>query len=116
MCTKATLDTITISVKDAALRLFAEKLSRVILYGSYARGDNEETSDIDIMLLLDIPAETLGEYRSEIAKISSRLSLETEECATVSVTLQDAETFEKYKSILPYYKNVELEGVVVYAA
>ena len=116
MCTKATLDTITISIKDEALRIFAEKLSRVILYGSYARGDNEATSDIDIMLLLEMPPETLAKYRGEIAKIASRLSLESEDCVTVSVTLQDANTFEKYKSVLPYYSNVELEGIVVYAA
>ena len=115
MCTKATLETITGSIKDEALRIFADKLNKVILYGSYARGDNEATSDIDIMLLIDIPSETIGKYRSEIARIASRLSLESEDCVTVSVMLQDAETFEKFKTILPYYNNVESEGVIVYA-
>ena len=116
MCTKAALDAITVSVKNEALRIFADKLKRVVLYGSYARGESEAASDIDIMLLLDISAETLGKYRSEIARVASRLSLESEDCVTVSIALQDIETFDKYKSALPFYSNVDSEGVVVYAA
>ena len=116
MCTKTDLDKITLSVRNEALRIFADKLDSVILYGSYARGDNDSDSDIDLMLLIDIQAEILGGYRSEIAKITSRLSLETDDCVTISAVLQDLETFEKYKSILPYYQNVISEGIVVYAA
>jgi predicted nucleotidyltransferase len=116
MCTKPALDAITIFVKDEALRIFADRLNRVILYGSYARGENEAASDIDIMLLLDMPAEKLSQYRSEVAKVASRLSLESEGCVTVSIVLQDVDTYDKYKSILPFYTNVDLEGVVVYAA
>jgi predicted nucleotidyltransferase len=104
------------AVRDAALRIFGEKLNSVILYGSYACGANDAESDIDIMLLLDLPAEALGEYRSEIAKVASRLSLGSEGCVTISVALQDMETFEKYKSVLPFYRSVAAEGVVVYAA
>ena len=46
MLTETSLDSITIAVKDEALRLFGDKLIRVVLYGSYARGDYEATSDI----------------------------------------------------------------------
>ena len=35
-------------VKD----IYAEKLAKVILYGSYARGDYSPESDIDIMILV----------------------------------------------------------------
>ena len=56
MCTRAALERITISIKDEALRIFADKLNSVILYGSYARGDNDSESDIDLMLrLFDSP-------------------------------------------------------------
>lgn len=116
MCTRDDLDKITIAVRDEALRIFAGKLNSVILYGSYARGDNDSESDIDLMLLIDITAETFNGYRSEIAKISSRLSLETDDCVTISVALQDLKTFEKYKEILPYYRNVVSEGIAIYAA
>ena len=35
-------------------KLYGSCLRRVILYGSYARGDFRDDSDIDIMILLDI--------------------------------------------------------------
>jgi len=116
VCTRAALERITISVRDEALRIFVDKLNCIILYGSYARGDNDSGSDIDLMLLLDIPADALGQYRREIARVTSRLSLEDNDCVTISVALQDLETFEKYKAVLPYYRNVVSEGVIIYAA
>ena len=33
--------------------LLQDRLKKVILYGSYARGDYDNSSDIDIMLLTD---------------------------------------------------------------
>jgi len=33
-------------------RLLENDLSKVILYGSYARGDFQENSDVDIMVLV----------------------------------------------------------------
>ena len=116
MCSMDALEKIIVSVRNEALRIFTDKLRRVILYGSYARGEDDPESDIDIMLLLDMSAETLGKYRSEIAKVASRLSLESEDCVTVSIALQDVETFDKYRSILPFYGNIALEGVIIYAA
>lgn len=116
MCTKAVLNNITASVCAAALELFGDKLNSVILYGSYARGTNDNDSDIDIMLIVDIPPEGISRYRSEVAKIASRLSLESADCVTISVALQDSDTFEQYKQALPFYRSVASEGVVLYAA
>ena len=36
------------------VKLYGAHLKRVILYGSYARGDFRADSDVDIMILLDI--------------------------------------------------------------
>ena len=35
-------------------KIYGKHLKSVILYGSYARGDYREDSDIDIMILLDL--------------------------------------------------------------
>ncbi len=35
-------------------KIYGKHLRRVILFGSYARGDFRPDSDIDIMILLDI--------------------------------------------------------------
>jgi len=116
MCTQSTLNYITQSVREAAQYIFADSLDKVILFGSYARGDYDSESDIDIMILLNIPANGIKKHNTEIAELSGRLSLESEDCTTVSIVLQDKETFEKYKTVLPYFKNVSDQGVILYAA
>ena len=34
--------------------ILGERVKKIILYGSYARGDYNESSDIDIMILTDL--------------------------------------------------------------
>jgi predicted nucleotidyltransferase len=116
MCTINELKHITDSVTKTAKEMFREKLDRVILYGSYARGDHDEGSDIDIMVLVDLTANELIPYRWKMALFSSNLSLESEDCVTVSISLKDKETFTKHQDTLPYYQTVLKEGVVLYAA
>lgn len=41
---------ITNEVYEELLKLFEEKIERIILYGSYARGDFDLESDVDIMI------------------------------------------------------------------
>ena len=79
------------------------------LYGSYARGDFNENSDIDILLTVDATADEISRRRFDIAKIASALSLKYD--ITVSVTVKPYVQFEKYKSVLPFYINVISEGV-----
>ena len=103
-------------IAETAREIFGGVLKNVILYGSYARGDYDDDSDVDIMVIVDISAADISKYRDDFAVISSRLSLRTTDCVTVSVVLQDKETFDKYKNVLPFYRNVLNEGVVLYAA
>ena len=87
---------------------------KIVLYGSYARGDYDSESDIDIMILLDIPADSVNKYFDKIVKLSSRLSLENEDCTTVSIIMQDMRTYNKYEAILPFFHNISNEGIVIY--
>ena len=56
MCTKSELQVVLKKVKSAAQQLYGDKLNKIILYGSYARGDNTDESDIDIMIVLNCEA------------------------------------------------------------
>jgi len=116
MCNQTELKRITEAVSTAAYDIFNNKLDRVILYGSYARGDYNEESDIDILVIVDYSAEDLITYRKNMAKVCSGLSLSTEDCIMVSVALQDKATFDRYRKALPFFTNVEKEGVTIYAA
>ena len=82
-----------------------------MLYGSCARGDYEEDSDIDILLLLNVPSEKLAEERKKIFAVADRLDLEYE--VVLAPVLQSYEVFENYLSVSPYYQNVQREGVKI---
>ena len=89
--------------------VFLNRVSEAYLYGSFARGDYHEYSDVDILVTVDMDAEELSGYRSSLAGINSALSLKHD--VTVSITVKPTEHFKKYASVLPYYMNVLKEGV-----
>ena len=113
MCDKSTLESVLSAVAQQARATFDSALKSVILYGSYARGDYDAESDIDIMLLVDMPAAKLSAYRKAIIKRLTDLDLEYG--VFTSVKLQDLATFEKWKDTLPFYQKVLSEGVQISA-
>jgi predicted nucleotidyltransferase len=100
-------------VRSFAEFLFGEKLKAVILFGSYARGDFDEESDVDIMIIVDVDARELSSYRPRFSHFGTELDLKYD--VFHSFTLQDKATFERWKDSLPFYKNVLQEGTMVYA-
>ena len=54
--------------------LYGDRFRDLLLYGSYARGDQREGSDIDLLLLLDGPV-NLGREITRTVDISAPLSL-----------------------------------------
>ena len=52
MCSKNELQTVTQSVIRAALELLSDKIYKIILYGSYARGDFDLESDVVLRNIL----------------------------------------------------------------
>lgn len=111
MCTKSQLNIITTAVADEAKRLLGDKLDAVVLYGSYARGDYDDESDIDIMVRVDCKQEERFDYSRMFTRLISDLSLEHD--VTVSLNIVDSYTFNRYRNYLPFYKNVEREGVKI---
>ena len=113
MCSQTTLNIITDKVVQAARESLGDKLDKVILYGSYARGDYDDESDIDIMVLADIPLVDRGREREKIRKILDYIDLDYD--AVLSLNVTDCETFNKFLSVEPFYKRVLSDGVVLRA-
>lgn len=108
----AELDAITSEVVDEVTKLLKNDIYKIILYGSYARGDADDESDIDIMILLGCSKDKVPEYRKQLVKVASSSSLKND--VEVSLMLRDRETFEENLKILPFYQNVVREGITLY--
>ena len=109
MCAAAELELILKKTRDGLQGIFGTHLLDVMLYGSYARGEQQEESDIDVFALVDLNKEDLIKYRRTVSRFSSDIDLEHD--VLLSIKLQDAETFYRYGTVLPFFKNVVKEGI-----
>ena len=112
----APFDLLINRIVESVKATFGDRLISMILYGSYARGDYDSDSDIDIMAIVNLPAGEIAQYSSEIDSLASRMSLESDNCTTVCISLQDSTTFDRYSSALPFFSNILSEGLFLYAA
>ena len=80
-----------------------------INFGSYARGDWDDKSDIDIFITLDMSLEQTSALNNDMAQIDSDSSLEHD--ITVSTIVQPAEHFRKYADSHLLFINVLREGI-----
>jgi len=85
--------------------------SQTILFGSYARGDFDDESDMDFFILANVPQEDAGKWRSNIRKRLPLIDLEHD--ITVSLHVTGSSVFYRYADTLPYYMNVLREGVLL---
>ena len=91
--------------------LLGKKLKKVILYGSYARGDFKKNSDVDIMILADLSFEEIENYRDQISDIAYDIELNTG--IILSPIIKNIKTYNNRVKFIPFYKNVQKEGVVL---
>ena len=71
--------------------ILGDKLDKVILYGSYARGDYNEHSDVDIMILTTLTDEEIEEAETEIFDLAFDFQMDYD--IDISVVIQNKERF-----------------------
>ena len=81
----------------------------MILYGSYARGDFEEWSDVDMMILADV--DDLRGKRLESGLLKQLGDLNHHMNLLLSILVVPIDRFEYFKEYMPFYANVDREGV-----
>lgn len=106
------INAITSEVVEETKKLLKENVYKIVLYGSYARGDFDNESDIDIMVILYCEKKKVSGYRKQANKIASRIGLEND--IEISLLLRDKETFEESEQAVPFYRNIRREGIALY--
>ena len=96
---------------DEIKELYGDKFHQVILYGSCARGDYEEGSDIDLMVLLNVSQDEIKNERGKARTVANNLDKEFDYDVLLMPTVQSRAHFEKYEKILPFFTNINKEGI-----
>jgi len=102
------LTRILAEVRDRLGDVCQDRLVRVILYGSQARGDADTGSDIDVLVVLKSPVHPSKEI-SRLGPFLTNLSLAHD--TLVSCAFVSEEQFREEQS--PFLMNVRREGVAL---
>ena len=88
-------------------KILKNNLSKLIVYGSYARGDYKENSDIDVMILTPLSKEEIEQVENSI------FDLELESGIVINPVLENEAHYRYWLGALPFYDDVEKEGIVI---
>ena len=102
------LDIICNRVVDSYKKVYGEDIQGIYLYGSYARGDFDEESDIDFAAIIKGIKPGWNPKRSELLRETGEIDLEYD--VFISPKVISADYFDKYFSEMPYYQNILKEG------
>lgn len=92
-------------------KILGNNLSKVILYGSYARGDYTSNSDMDIMILTTLSDREIEQIENSIFDLV--FDFQIEHSIDISVVIKNENQFNYWLGALPFYDNVQKEGVVL---
>jgi predicted nucleotidyltransferase len=93
-------------LKAGLVRIYGDRLKGVYLYGSYARGDYRQGSDVDVMILLSDYKNYWAELRRS-TELASDISLEYD----VTVSRLIMKEIQWKESDMPVLRNIHKEGV-----
>lgn len=92
--------------------IFGDNIRQIILYGSVARNEATAESDVDIAVILN--GSLSGDTRDAFLEFSANLDLKYER--VFSIIDIERSNMEKWGDVLPFYRNIREEGVVLWKA
>ena len=95
---------------SAIRNIFGKHIKQVILYGSYARGDFHKDSDIDIMVLVDLPNDKIESYSDTLSELGFEYNVRHD--MWFMPIVKNIQHFSKWCTVYPFYSNVMKEGVI----
>ena len=93
-------------VRAALRETYGNRLQRLIVYGSYARGEAREDSDVDVLIVLGGPVDPLQEARR-----TSDIVIDAAVDHGVALSLVHLSANEFAHQDRPLLRNISREGV-----
>lgn len=109
---RSSLEGLLRELENGLKNIFYEKLKKIIIYGSYARGKSDEGSDLDIMVLVGMSEEEIKKSRDKVLDLV--VNLTTRYGIVISIIENNYNYFYEWVEVLPFFANVEKEGVKIY--
>ena len=107
-----TIDSTLEQLVAGAVRIYGDLVERIVLYGSTARGTQTDESDVDIAFLMRaIPSKAMNDQMLDLI-----VDLELDCGKVLSVIKIDYPRFLEWQDTLPFYRNIEQEGVILWQA
>lgn len=94
------------------LSIFPGQAVQIVLYGSTARGTATPESDVDIAVFLR--EKLTSSQEDQLSGLIVDLNLKYDKI--FSVIDIDQQTYLKWRSVSPFYQNVDREGIVLWKA
>ena len=95
-------------------RIYGSHLRKIILYGSYARGDFRKGSDIDIMILVDLDDSEIKAAGRRLSDVTFDINFDFD--VLIMPIVQNAAFFERWVGAYPFFNQINNEGIELYAA
>lgn len=113
MCSQIQLQNIVAQLHSAVQPLFKGRELDIILFGSYARNQADEGSDIDLLILVDESRDRIAELNWMVGDAAAELLLRYG--VVVSPIVENRDYFRANAHVLPFFQNIQREGVRISA-
>lgn len=99
---------------DEAKSIYGRDLKKVILFGSYARNEQNPDADIDLITIVRMSKAEIAEYDQELKNASKEIT--SFYGITVHPIALAEEEYEHGKDKLSLYQEIHSDGKILYTA
>lgn len=110
MAVVTNLDKVNRDVTDIMTRHYGARLDRIVLFGSYARGDFDEDSDVDYLVVLD--EENVSAFSEVSTTVSARNDYYLNTFINLSAIVVSKNQYLTSNRI--FYREVRKDGKCIY--
>lgn len=109
MFSQSEICTIIAQLHESMQSIFPQEQMEVILFGSYARNDADDGSDIDVMFLVDSSRQTIQQKHWQIGEAAAKVLMDFG--IVISPVVENRAYYQENVGLMPFFKNVQREGV-----